>query len=94
MATQGKQAVLFPVEQDTITFHGHDLVAVRLADGRIAAVLRWLCESLQLDPQGQLQRIERKTALRNGLVRVRVDTDGGPQEMPERQRSSSSRSPT
>lgn len=82
MATQKGQAILVPVEQDTITFYGHALVAVRLPDGQIAAVLRWLCESLQLDPQGQLQRIERKTALRNGLVRVRVATDGGPQEMP------------
>lgn len=82
MATQKNLAVLVLIEQETIAFHGHELVAIRLEDGRIAAVLRWLCESLQLDPQGQLQRIERKTALRNGLVRVRVDTDGGPQEMP------------
>lgn len=82
MGAQGSQAVLVPVEQDTITFYGHDLVAVRLEDGRIAAVMRWLCESLQLDIDGQLQRIQRKTALRDGLVRVRVETAGGPQEMP------------
>ena len=73
---------LIPVEQDTVPFYGHDLIAIRLPDGRIAAVLRWLCESLKLDARGQQQRIERKTALRNGLVWVRVDTPGGPQEMP------------
>lgn len=82
MGTQENRAVLLPVEQDTITFYGHELVAVRLEGGRIAAVLRWLCESLRLDPQGQLQRIERKTALREGLIQVRVDTEGGPQTMP------------
>ena len=53
------EKVWIPVEQDTIPFYGHDLVAVRLDDGRIAAVLRWLCEGLHLDPLGQLQRIER-----------------------------------
>jgi hypothetical protein len=75
-------AVLIPIEQDTITFYGHELVAVRLEDGRIAAVLRWLCDSLQLDPQAQLRRVERKTALADGLVRVRVETAGGHQTMP------------
>lgn len=82
MDTQKNQAALVPVEQDTITFYGHELVAVRLPDGRIAAVLRWLFESLNLDRAGQMQRIERKTALADGLVLVRVETAGGPQEMP------------
>jgi len=72
---------LKPVEQDTIMFYGHELVAVRLADGRIAAVLRWLFESLNLERRGQMQRIERKTALRKGLIDVEVDTPGGPQTM-------------
>src|SRR5690348_6356711 len=73
---------LIPIEQDTITFYGHELVAVRLEDGRIAAVLRWLFESLSLERRGQMQRIERKTALRDVLIEVRVDTEGGPQTMP------------
>lgn len=62
-------------------FYDHELVAVRLADGRIAAVLRWLFESLNLERRGQMQRIERKTALRKGLIDVEVDTPGGPQIM-------------
>ncbi|HEU4785120.1 MAG TPA: phage antirepressor N-terminal domain-containing protein, partial [Ktedonobacterales bacterium] len=37
---------------------------------------------LQLDPQGQLRRIERKAVLRDGLIDVEVATAGGPQTMP------------
>jgi hypothetical protein len=73
--------VMVPIEQDTIAFYGHELVAVRLADGRIAAVLNWLFESLDLNRAGQMQRIERKTALHEQLVPVRVQTEGGPQTM-------------
>lgn len=74
--------VLVPAEQDTVEFYGHSLVAVRLEDGRICAVLRWLCQGLGLDPSGQLERIRRRAALTEGLVRVQVNTAGGPQEMP------------
>jgi hypothetical protein len=74
--------VLVPVEQAAVPFYGRDLVAVRLPDGRIAAVLRWLCEGMQLDIQAQVRRIRRKTALRDDLVTVRVETSGGPQSMP------------
>jgi hypothetical protein len=76
------QNVLVPVEQVEIPFYGHTLVAVRLEDGQIAAVLRWLCDGLQLDMSGQLQRIQRKTALAEGLLTVQVRTEGGPQTMP------------
>jgi hypothetical protein len=84
MGTDDRRAddALDPIEQDTVNFYEHPLVAVRLADGRICAVLRWLCDGLRLDPSGQLERIQRKTALAEGLVRVRVDTVGGQQSMP------------
>ena len=74
--------VLVPVEQDTVMFYSHPLIVVRLEDGRICAVLRYLCHGLKLDPSGQLERINRRTALTAGLVRVQVNTAGGPQEMP------------
>lgn len=74
--------VLVPAEQDTVDFYGHPLIVVRLEDGRICAVLRWLCRGLNLDPSGQLERIKRRAALTEGLVRVQVNTAGGPQEMP------------
>lgn len=73
---------LVPIEQDIVPFYGRELVAVLLEDGRICAVLRWLCDGLYLDPQGQLQHIQRKTALAEGIVNVRVETPGGPQTMP------------
>ncbi len=82
MGSDTGRALFKPIEQDVVSFYERDLVAVRLEDGRIAVVLRWLCEGLQLDPQGQLRRIERKTALQDGLINVEVATAGGPQAMP------------
>lgn len=76
------EAVLVPIEQASIPFYGHTIMAVRLKDGRIAAVLNWLCEGLNLAPNSQVRRIRRKAALKAGLVIVRVETDGGPQAMP------------
>ena len=70
MGTDGElaQSAILPIEQGTIDFYGHSLVAVRLPDGRICAVLRWICDGLRLDPSGQVRRIQRKTALADGLV--------------------------
>lgn len=79
---QSQQQVLEPVEQDSILFHGEQIIAVRLEDGRICVVLRWVCESLKLQPGGQVRRIERTTATAKELVRVRVQTGGGQQTMP------------
>lgn len=73
---------LAPAEQDSVPFYGRTLVAVRLHDGRICVVLRWICEGLNLNVQAQLRRILRQTALTDGLVSVRVQTEGGPQVMP------------
>jgi hypothetical protein len=71
-----------PVEQELIAFHGDTLVAVRLADGRIAVVLRWVCENLHLRSHGQVSRIKRTPAIEKELLRVRVETSGGKQTMP------------
>ena len=78
----GSQMALEPIEQEFIPFHGEDIVAVRLPDGRICVVLRWVCGSLGLDPQGQVRRIERASATASELVRVKVQTKGGQQTMP------------
>src|SRR5437588_953236 len=77
-----QQQTLEPAEQDTIAFHGEQIVAVRLADGRICVVLRWICESLNLQPGGQVRRIQRTATTAKELVRVRVQTGGGRQTMP------------
>lgn len=73
---------LIPAEQDTITFHNDPLVVVRLPDGRNGVVLRWLCDNLHLDAGAQVARIRRTEAIVNDLMSVRIETDGGPQNMP------------
>jgi len=77
-----QEQYLEPEEQESILFHGQNIVAVRLADGRICVVLRWVCESLKLQPGGQVRRIERTDSIANELVRVRIQTSGGKQTMP------------
>jgi hypothetical protein len=76
------QQALEPVEQEEVPFKGETIVAVRLPDGRICVVVRWVCQSLHLDPQGQVQRIQRTAATASELVRVKVQTKGGRQTMP------------
>ncbi len=82
------EQVVDPVEQEVVPFHEHEIIAVRLADGRICVVLRWVCETLQLDSQGQVRRIERTASTARELVRVRVQPrvagskGGGVQTMP------------
>jgi P22_AR N-terminal domain len=75
------EQTLILIEQATVSFYGRDIIAVRLADGRIAAALRTMCEALQLDHPGQVRRIREDEVLADRLMPVRVETDGGPQVM-------------
>src|SRR5258708_5049252 len=83
-----QQPVLEPVLQEDIPFYDHIITAVRFEDGRIAVVLRWVCEVLGLDPQGQVQRAERTAAIAGELLRAKVkprqtgSRGGGVQPMP------------
>jgi len=79
---QQDEPVFIPTVQDTITFHEKPLIAVCLANGNYGVVLRWMCENLHLDTHAQVQRIRRTPAMADGLIYVRVQTDGGPQVMP------------
>lgn len=72
---------LIPIEQQTLTFYGKPIIVVRLPDGRPAVVLRFLCENLQLETNGQVRRIRRTEAIADDLVLTRVRTEGGPQRM-------------
>jgi hypothetical protein len=78
---QGSQA-LIPIVQETILFHGQPLVVVRLPDGQPGVVLRWICENLHVSSAAQVERIKRTEVIADGLVYVRIQTDGGPQVMP------------
>src|SRR6266705_755122 len=83
-----QQRALEPLIQEDVPFYDHTITAVRLEDGRIAVVLRWICEVLKLDPQGQVQRIQRTPAIAGELLRVKVQPrqtgskGGGKQIMP------------
>lgn len=81
-SNQQPEQALEPVEQEDVPFKNETIIAVRLSDGRICVVLRWVCQTLRLDPQGQVQRIGRTAATAKELVRVRVQTKGGRQTMP------------
>ncbi|WP_040449010.1 phage antirepressor N-terminal domain-containing protein [Ktedonobacter racemifer] len=69
---QPPQQALEPVLQEEVPFRDHTITAVKLADGRYAVVLRWVCEALNLDPSGQVQRIQRTATIAGELLRVRV----------------------
>ncbi len=73
---------LEPLEQESISFHGEQIIAVKLPDERIAVVLRWVCKSLHVDSQAQVRRIQRTSTTNSELVRVRIQTTGGRQTMP------------
>jgi P22_AR N-terminal domain len=77
-----KPQALIPIEQDTLTFNGKPLIIVRLPDGRAGVVLRWICENLNLFPEGQVRRIRRTEPIADDLVYTQVQTEGGFQTMP------------
>jgi hypothetical protein len=74
---KGSQQALEPVLQEEVPFRDHTIPAVKLADGRYAVVLRWVCEVLNLDPSGQVQRIQRTAAIAGELLRVKVQPRPG-----------------
>src|SRR5438105_11686149 len=82
VVTLENEKALIPIEQETLIFRGLPLVVVRLPDGRPGVVLRWICENLHLDPSAQVRRIQRTEVIADDLVYVRVQTEGGPQNMP------------
>jgi hypothetical protein len=79
--TERSRDVLIPLEQAEIPFYDRTIVAVRLPDGRIAAVLSVLCEVIGLAPAPQGRRIRADEVLADQLLLAQVQTDGGPQAM-------------
>ncbi len=74
-----KTQPLVAAEQARIPFHGSEILAVRLPDGLIAAVLATLCEMLKIATNAQARRIRRDEALSEHLLQVIIETPGGPQ---------------
>ena len=70
MAEQGKPArVGRVVQQATVLFAGAEITAVLAEDGYIYGALPHLCRALDLDGDGQRERIEEQPALAKGLRR-------------------------
>ncbi len=80
-AILSEEKEVIPTEQQTILFYDKPIIVVRLSDERPGVVLRFLCENLQIDTAGQVQRIRRTEAIADDLIPVRVESDGGPQIM-------------
>lgn len=81
MGIEDEQEAIIPAEQDTVTLYGLPIVAVRLPDGRIAAVLDSLCGALGLQTHSQARRIRVDDLIGDQLLPVRIVTDGGAQTM-------------
>lgn len=69
------------VTPDVVTCCEKPVIAMRMPDDRIAASLHSLCDAVQLDYIGQLQRIQRQPSLAKWLHRISVLTLVGQQEV-------------
>lgn len=80
-----KQNALIPIEQKDVLFYEDEITAVRVQqDGEVQVFvpLRPIVELLGIDWSGQLRRVRNDAVLAQELETVRVNTAGGPQEMP------------
>lgn len=69
------------IAQETITYAGLILPAVRLADGRRFVPVRWICGQIGLDPRPQLRRIGRWQEWEGEILTINVETQGGLQPL-------------
>ena len=63
-----------------VPFYGDDLIAVQQPDGTIFVLFARLCENLGLGRESQVRRVGRHDVLRQGLITLTVQTDGGSQQ--------------
>lgn len=80
-----KQNALVPLEQKDVLFYEDEITAVRVQqDGEVQVFvpLRPIVELLGIDWSGQLRRVRNDAVLAQEMETVRVNTAGGPQEMP------------
>jgi hypothetical protein len=75
------QTALVPVEQAEVTIFERVVRAVRLPDGRIAAVFTDLCRALNLERAPQARRVREDDVLGDQLLFAQVEADGGAQPM-------------
>ena len=75
------QQPLIPIEQDTVLLFDRPVVAIRLPDGRIAAVFTDLCAALDLERAPQARRVRADDVIADQLLFVQIQTDDGLQPM-------------
>ncbi|HKV84039.1 MAG TPA: phage antirepressor N-terminal domain-containing protein [Ktedonobacterales bacterium] len=73
------QEPIRPVEQDIVNLFDHSVVAVRLPDGRVAAVFTDLCAALNLDRASQRRRVRADDVIRDEMLFAEVVINGAPQ---------------
>ncbi len=74
-------AVVKPIEQVTVMLFGSPVRAVRLPDGRIAAVFSDLTDALNLARTSQARRVRSDDAIVDELFLAEIDVDGVGQPM-------------
>jgi P22_AR N-terminal domain len=77
MKDMSEAQALVPVQQDTVHFDGYPVIGVRLADGRIGASLRDMCDAMKIDRPSQVQRIRGDETIADSLLSVQIQTRGG-----------------
>lgn len=63
-----------------VSFYGDELIAVQQPDGTIFVQFARLCENLGVGREGQVRRVGRHDVLKQGLVTLTVQTEGGQQQ--------------
>jgi hypothetical protein len=66
---------IVPVEQATVLFFGQPVIAVRLSDGRIGAVISNMCSILKMDVASQVRRLRDDETTVDSLVQVQIQTE-------------------
>src|SRR5438270_4285487 len=70
-----EQEIIVPVEQASVLFFGQPVIAVRLPDGRIGAVIGNMCSILQMDVASQVRRIREDETIADSLVQAQIETE-------------------
>jgi hypothetical protein len=77
-----EQEIIVPLEQASVSFFGQPVIAVRLPDGRVGAVISNMCNILQMDVASQVRRIREDETIADCLIQVQIETETrGPQAM-------------
>lgn len=66
---------IVPVEQAIVLFFGEPVIAVRLPDGRIGAVINTMCSILKMDAASQIRRLREDETTTESLVQVQIRTE-------------------